>query len=72
MGTLCEGDRKQAGADAIELNTYALATDRSQTSAELELQLLELVDGVCRRSRFRSPSSSRRSFTSIPHLVQAT
>jgi dihydroorotate dehydrogenase (fumarate) len=39
-------DMEQAGADAIELNTYALATDRSQTSAELELQLLELVTAV--------------------------
>ncbi len=29
-------DMEQAGADAIELNTYALATDRNQTSSELE------------------------------------
>src|ERR1700760_195560 len=41
-------EMEEAGADAIELNTYALATDRSQTSAEVELQLLELVDNVCR------------------------
>src|ERR1700757_2233418 len=41
-------ESEQAGADAIELNTYALATDRSQTSAELESQLLELVEGVCK------------------------
>ena len=42
-------DMEQAGADAIELNTYALATDRSQTSAELEAQLLELVDSCLPR-----------------------
>ena len=30
-------DVEQAGADAIELNTYALATDRSQTSGEMEV-----------------------------------
>ncbi len=36
-------EMEQAGAQAIELNTFALATDRSQTSDELELQLLELV-----------------------------
>jgi dihydroorotate dehydrogenase (fumarate) len=41
-------EMEQAGADAIELNTYALATDRSQTSRELELQLLDLVESVCR------------------------
>src|ERR1035438_3186181 len=39
-------DTDQAGADAIELNTYALATERSQTSAELEMQLLDLVAAV--------------------------
>ena len=39
-------DVEQAGADAIELNTYALATERSQTSAELELQLLDLASGM--------------------------
>src|SRR5579863_9395167 len=41
-------EMQEAGADAIELNTYALATDASKTSTELEQQLLELVDGVCR------------------------
>src|ERR1035438_9791861 len=40
-------EMEEAGAAAIELNTYALATDRSQTSTELELQLLELVECVC-------------------------
>ena len=39
-------DVEQAGAHAIELNTYALATNKSQTSSELELQLLELVSSV--------------------------
>src|SRR5208282_5355914 len=41
-------EMEQAGASAIELNTYALATDRSQTSAELEMQLIELVESVCK------------------------
>src|SRR5579859_8017511 len=35
-------EMEQAGAHAIELNTYALATDASQTSALLEQQLLDL------------------------------
>ena len=46
LGTVRER-MEEAGAAAIELNTYALATDRSQTSTELELQLLELVESVC-------------------------
>jgi dihydroorotate dehydrogenase (fumarate) len=62
-------ETEQAGADAIELNTYALATDRSQTSAELELQLLELVDTVCRAVKIPVSVKLSQSFTSLPHLV---
>jgi dihydroorotate dehydrogenase (fumarate) len=62
-------EMEQAGADAIELNTYALATDRSQTSAELELQLLELVDTVCNAVKAPVAVKLSQSFTSVPHLV---
>ena len=53
-------EMEQAGAQAIELNTFALATDASQTSAEVEQQLLDLVEASARQSRFRWPSSFRR------------
>lgn len=62
-------EMEEAGADAIELNTYALATDSSQTSSELELQLLELVDSVCRAVRIPVAVKLSQFFTSIPHLV---
>jgi dihydroorotate dehydrogenase (fumarate) len=62
-------DMEEAGADAIELNTYALATDRSQTSAELELQLLELVGGVCQAVKIPVSVKLSQSFTSLPHLA---
>ena len=62
-------EMEQAGASAIELNTFALATDRSQTSAELELQLLELVDSVCRAVKIPVAAKLSQSFTSLPHLV---
>jgi dihydroorotate dehydrogenase (fumarate) len=62
-------DMEDAGADAIELNTYALATDRSQTSAELELQLLELVSAVTGAVRIPVSVKLSQSFTSLPHLV---
>jgi dihydroorotate dehydrogenase (fumarate) len=62
-------DMEQAGADAIELNTYALATDRSQTSTELELQLLELVASVTSAVKIPVAVKLSQSFTSIPHLV---
>jgi dihydroorotate dehydrogenase (fumarate) len=60
---------EQAGADAIELNTYALATDRSQTSREVELQLLDLVENVCRAVNVPVAVKLSPTFTSIPHLV---
>jgi dihydroorotate dehydrogenase (fumarate) len=62
-------EMEQAGADAIELNTYALATDRSQTSALLEAQLLELVAAVTGSVKVPVSVKLSQSFTSIPHLV---
>ena len=60
---------EQAGADAIELNTYALATNRSQTSANLEAQLLELVSAVVSAVKVPVAVKLSQSFTSLPHLV---
>jgi dihydroorotate dehydrogenase (fumarate) len=62
-------DMEQAGADAIELNTYALATDKSQTGAFLEGQILELVAAVTSAVNVPVSVKLSRSFTSIPHLV---
>jgi dihydroorotate dehydrogenase (fumarate) len=61
-------EMEQAGACAIELNTFALATDRCQTSAQLELQLLELVNSVCNAVRVPVAVKLSQSFTSLPHL----
>jgi len=61
-------EMEQAGAHAIELNTYALATDRCQTSAEIELQLLDLVEQVCNSIEIPVAVKLSQSFTSIPHL----
>jgi dihydroorotate dehydrogenase (fumarate) len=62
-------DMEQAGADAIELNTYALATDPKQTSAQLEDQLLDLVASVTQEVKVPVAVKLSRSFTSLPHLV---
>jgi len=62
-------DMEQAGADAIELNTYALATDRSQTSAEMESQILDLVAAVTGSVKVPVSVKLSQSFTSVPHLV---
>ncbi len=63
-------EMEQAGADAIELNTYALATDRSP-----DLQRTRAATSRTRRaesvspSRYPSPSSCRNLSPSLPHLV---
>jgi dihydroorotate dehydrogenase (fumarate) len=62
-------EMEQAGADAIELNTYALATDASQTASMIEQQLLELVDSVCRVVKVPVSVKLSQSFTSLPNLV---
>jgi len=62
-------DVEQAGADAIELNTYALATDRKQSSSDLESQLLELVSAVIGAVNVPVAVKLSSAFTSLPHLV---
>jgi len=62
-------DMEQAGADAIELNTYALATDKSQTSSALEEQLLELVSAVTSAVKVPVSVKLSRSFTSLPYMI---
>jgi dihydroorotate dehydrogenase (fumarate) len=62
-------EMEQAGADAIELNTYALATSKSQTSVELELQLLELVAAVTAAVKIPVSVKLSQWFTSVPSLV---
>ncbi|MGD0547982.1 MAG: dihydroorotate dehydrogenase-like protein [Terracidiphilus sp.] len=62
-------DVEEAGADAIELNTYALATNKSQTAEFIEGQILELVAAVTAAVKLPVSVKLSRSFTSIPNLV---
>jgi dihydroorotate dehydrogenase (fumarate) len=62
-------DMEQAGASAIELNTYALATDTKQTSSDLEAQLLELVSSVCQAVKVPVAVKLSQSFTSLPNMA---
>ncbi|SPE23650.1 Dihydroorotate dehydrogenase [Candidatus Sulfotelmatomonas gaucii] len=61
-------EMEEAGAQAIELNTFALVTDRSQTSDEIERILLELVSSVCQAVKIPVAVKLSQSFTSLPHL----
>jgi len=62
-------EMEQAGAQAIELNTYALATDPIQTAADMEKQLLELVRSVCQAVKVPVSVKLSQSFTSIPNVA---
>ena len=61
-------EMEQAGAQAIELNTYALATDSKQTSTQIEQQMLELVSSVCQAVKVPVAVKLSQSFTSLPNL----
>jgi dihydroorotate dehydrogenase (fumarate) len=62
-------DMEQAGAHAIELNTYALATNCNQTSAQMEVQLIDLVKSVCSAVKVPVAVKLSQSFTSVPNLA---
>ena len=61
---------EEAGADALELNFYHVATDPAETSAQVERRLLESVHTV--RDRLRLPLAVKLSpfFSSLPHLAR--
>src|SRR5688572_21665389 len=60
---------EQAGADALELNLYHVATNPFESSAAVEERLLETVASV--RKVVRIPLAVKLSpfFTSVPHLA---
>jgi dihydroorotate dehydrogenase (fumarate) len=61
---------EEAGADALELNLYAVPTDPGVTSAELEGEYIELMREV--RASVTIPIAVKLSpfFTSLPHMAQ--
>jgi dihydroorotate dehydrogenase (fumarate) len=61
---------QDAGADALELNIYYVATDPDLSSAELEDAHVDLVRAV--RAEVRIPVAVKLSpfFTSLPHLAR--
>ena len=62
-------EMEQAGADGLELNTYALATNPKQTATELEEQLLDLVKEVTGAVKIPVAVKLSPSFTSMPNLA---
>lgn len=60
---------EKAGADALELNTYHLATDPAETAAEVDAQLIAIVTEV--RKQVKIPIAVKLSpfHSSLAHLA---
>ena len=61
---------EQAGADAMELNIYDIATDPDMTSAQLEDNYVELVSNI--RKQVKIPIAVKLSpfFTALPNFAR--
>lgn len=60
---------EQAGADALELNTYSLATGFNETSATIEKGIAGLVRNVKAATSIPVAVKLSPQYTSIPHLA---
>ena len=60
---------EEAGADALELNLYYLATDPTLTASELEESYVELVGDVCRSIRIPVAVKLSPFLTAIPNIA---
>ncbi len=60
---------EQAGADALELNMYNIATDLTQTSQDLEQVYIDLVSDVRKQSNIPLAVKLSPFFTSLPNMA---
>ena len=60
---------EQAGADALELNLYRVATDVRSTAAAIERQMLEIVRDVKRSVRIPVAVKLSPFFTALAHVA---
>jgi dihydroorotate dehydrogenase (fumarate) len=61
---------EEAGADALELNPYQVATDPLRSGEEMEDELVELVRAVCREVTIPVAVKLTPHVTSLPHLAR--
>ncbi|MFM2157577.1 MAG: hypothetical protein RLZZ124_51 [Cyanobacteriota bacterium] len=71
-GAWCEAARAiaEAGADAIELNLYAVPTDADRSSADLEEEQLELVRRVCAAVAIPVAVKLSPWYTGLAHMAR--
>jgi dihydroorotate dehydrogenase (fumarate) len=60
---------EEAGADALELNTYYIPTNPELTAGELEKNLIELVKTVCKNVSIPVAVKLSPFFTALPNLA---
>lgn len=58
-----------AGADAIELNLYEVATDEEKSSADIEKQQLEIIAEIVQEIQIPVNLKLSPFYTSLPHFV---
>lgn len=63
-------EMQQAGADALELNTYYIAADPAQTSSDLEQMYLELVREVVKTVHIPVTVKLSHFFTAFANMAQ--
>jgi len=61
---------EQAGADAIELNVYYLATDPGTSGQDIEKRSIEMIGAVNQSVRFPIAVKLSPFFSSLPHFVR--
>ncbi len=61
---------EKAGADALELNIYYLATDKDLQGEELEKAYIDLVKEICLTIKIPLAVKLSPFFTSLPHFAQ--
>jgi dihydroorotate dehydrogenase (fumarate) len=61
---------QQAGADALELNFYHVATDTNESGTELEHRLLEVVRAIKKQVTIPVALKLSPFFSSLPHLAK--
>jgi dihydroorotate dehydrogenase (fumarate) len=64
----CAGMIEQAGADALELNTYHIQTNPDETSLQVETNLLDLVKAVRKTVKIPIAVKLAPYFSSIPNV----
>ncbi len=61
---------QEAGADALELNTYYIATEPDLTASQVEDHLVELLGAVCESVNIPVAVKLSPFYTALPNLAQ--